>query len=107
MHNKKLTEKDLKSLRVFTSVAEVGGFTIAEKKLNMSKASISRHIREIEEKLGVQLCERGPSGFKLTESGLFVIEKAKTALKALDNIKTEVDERHGVGFIWHISYWCY
>lgn len=31
MHNKKLTEKDLKSLRVFTSVAEVGGFTIAEK----------------------------------------------------------------------------
>ncbi|MBO1928753.1 LysR family transcriptional regulator [Providencia rettgeri] len=46
-----------------------------QKKLNMSKASISRHIREIEEKLGVQLCERGPSGFKLTESGLFVIEK--------------------------------
>ncbi|MEX5923870.1 helix-turn-helix domain-containing protein [Providencia hangzhouensis] len=38
-----------KSLRVFTSVAEAGGFTIAEKKLNMSKASISRHIREIEE----------------------------------------------------------
>ncbi|WP_272677045.1 LysR family transcriptional regulator [Providencia huaxiensis] len=96
MHNKKLTEKDLKSLRVFTSVAEAGGFTIAEKKLNMSKASISRHIREIEEKLGVQLCERGPSGFKLTESGLFVIEKANTALKALDNIKTEVDERHGI-----------
>ncbi|WP_241748242.1 LysR family transcriptional regulator, partial [Providencia rettgeri] len=58
-HNKKLTEKDLKSLRVFTSVAEAGGFTIAEKKLNMSKASISRHIREIEEKLGVQLCESG------------------------------------------------
>ncbi len=58
MHNKKLTEKDLKSLRVFISVAEAGGFSIAEKKLSMSKASISRHIREIEDKLGVQLCER-------------------------------------------------
>lgn len=96
MHNKKLTEKDLKSLRVFISVAEAGGFSIAEKKLSMSKASISRHIREIEEKLGVQLCERGPSGFKLTESGLLVIKKANTALKALDNIKTEVDELQGI-----------
>ncbi|MBC8654404.1 LysR family transcriptional regulator [Providencia vermicola] len=96
MHNKKLTEKDLKSLRVFISVAEAGGFSIAEKKLSMSKASISRHIREIEDKLGVQLCERGPAGFKLTESGLLVIEKANMALTALDNIKTEVDELHGI-----------
>ncbi len=96
MSNKNLTEKDLKSLRVFTFVAEAGGFSIAEKKLNMSKASISRHIREIEEKLGVQLCERGPSGFKLTKSGTLVIEKANTALKALDNIKTEIDAFHSI-----------
>ncbi|MCW2256152.1 DNA-binding transcriptional LysR family regulator [Providencia alcalifaciens] len=96
MNNKTLTEKDLKSLRIFSSVALAGGFTLAEKNLNMSKATISRHIREIEEKLGVHLCERGPSGFKLTPSGILVIEKATSALKALDAIKTDVDALQGI-----------
>ena len=35
----------------------------------MSKASISRHINEVEARLGIKLCERGPGGFQLTEGG--------------------------------------
>jgi LysR family transcriptional regulator, transcriptional activator for bauABCD operon len=54
------TERDLRSLRIFCAVAQANGFAAAEKQLNMSKASISRHIREVEETLGARLCERGP-----------------------------------------------
>ncbi|KAG1274734.1 hypothetical protein G6F64_015054 [Rhizopus arrhizus] len=46
------TERDLRSLRIFCAVAQANGFAAAEKQLNMSKASISRHVREVEETLG-------------------------------------------------------
>lgn len=91
-----LTEKDLKSLRVFCAVAQAGGFSAAEQKLNMSKASVSRHIREIEEKLDVQLCERGPGGFRLTSAGHVAKEASLNALQALDDIKPEIDAVRGV-----------
>jgi len=96
MSNKFLTERNLKSLRIFCAAAEAGGFSAAEKTLSLSKASISRHIREIEEVLGVKLCERGPSGFKLTVSGIVALKNAQTALEAMSRIKMEVDNVRGI-----------
>ncbi|NMF90090.1 LysR family transcriptional regulator [Aromatoleum petrolei] len=90
------TERDLRSLRVFCAVAEAGGFAAAEDRLNMSKASISRHVREVEERLGVRLCERGPSGFKLSSAGMVALELASNALKSLERIRPEIDAVRGV-----------
>lgn len=89
-------ERDLRSLRIFCTVAQAGGFTAAEHRLNMSKASISRHIRAVEERLGVRLCERGPAGFKLTAAGIVALELASNALKYLERIRTEIDSVRGV-----------
>ncbi len=89
-------ERDLRSLRIFCAVAEAGGFAAAEHRLNMSKASISRHIREVEERLGVRLCERGPAGFKLSAAGLVALELASNALKSLERIRPEIDSVRGV-----------
>lgn len=91
-----LTERDLKSLRVFCAVAQAGGFSVAEQQLHMSKASISRHIREIEDKLGVQLCERGPAGFRLTVAGAVALDVSLNALRALDDIRPEIDAVRGI-----------
>ncbi|MGY6273526.1 LysR family transcriptional regulator [Achromobacter denitrificans] len=91
-----LTERDLKSLRVFCAVAQAGGFSVAEQLLNISKASISRHIREIEDKLGVQLCERGPAGFRLTVAGAAALDVSLNALRALDDIRPEIDAARGI-----------
>jgi DNA-binding transcriptional LysR family regulator len=89
-------ERDLRSLRVFCSAAEAGGFAAAENSLHMSKASISRHVQQVEGRLGVKLCERGPSGFKLTAEGLVALDLASTALRALERIRPEMDAAHGV-----------
>lgn len=89
-------EKDLRSLRVFCHVAEAGGFAAAEKQLLMSKASISRHIRQVEDHLGVVLCERGPSGFKLTPEGIVALSLALEALRSLERIRPGIDAAHGV-----------
>lgn len=89
-------ERDLRSLRIFCTVAEAGGFAAAEHRLHMSKASISRHIREVEERLGVRLCERGPAGFKLSAAGTVALELASNALKSLGRIRPEIDAVRGV-----------
>ncbi len=62
----------------------------------MTKASISRHVREVEERLGVTLCERGPGGFKLTPEGVVALNLASSALRALSRIRPEIDAVHGV-----------
>ncbi|MDX6805965.1 LysR family transcriptional regulator [Terrihabitans rhizophilus] len=89
-------ERDLRSLRVFCAVAEAGGFTAAEKKLAMSKPSISRHVRDVEKRLGVRLCERGPGGFSLTPEGVVALDLASAAFQALGRIRPEIDAVHGV-----------
>ncbi|AYB54338.1 LysR family transcriptional regulator [Ralstonia solanacearum] len=91
-----LTERHLRSLRIFCAVAQANGFAAAEKQLNMSKASISRHIREVEDHLGVRLCDRGPSGFELTEAGRVALDLARDALKSLERIGPEIDAVRGV-----------
>ncbi|MBV7485380.1 LysR family transcriptional regulator [Bordetella sp. BOR01] len=89
-------ERDLRALRVFCHVAQAGGFAAAEPRLLMSKASISRHVREVEARLGVRLCERGPGGFRLTPEGIVALNLATSALHALSRIRPEVDAVHGV-----------
>ncbi|HYS63395.1 MAG TPA: LysR family transcriptional regulator [Paraburkholderia sp.] len=89
-------ERDLRSLRVFCNAAQAGGFAAAEKRLLMSKASISRHVRQVELRLGVRLCERGPGGFRLTPEGTVALDLASNALRALERIRPEVDAAHGV-----------
>ncbi|GAB2889003.1 LysR family transcriptional regulator [Paraburkholderia jirisanensis] len=91
-----LNERDLRSLRVFCAAAQASGFAAAERVLAMSKASISRHINEVETRLGVKLCERGPGGFQLTESGTVALRVALQALESLERIKPEVDAVRGV-----------
>lgn len=89
-------ERDLRSLRVFCSVARARGFSAAEQRIHLSKASISRHIRELEEKLDVRLCERGPGGFELTPAGIVALESGTKALEALDRVVPEIDTVRGI-----------
>lgn len=89
-------ERDLRSLRVFCAVAQAGGFAAAEPVLLMSKASISRHVRDVEDRLGVRLCERGPSGFHLTPEGQVALRLASDALRSLERIRPEIEATYGV-----------
>lgn len=91
-----LSERDLRSLRIFCAVAQANGFAAAETQLNMSKASISRHIRDVEGALGARLCERGPSGFVLTHAGKVALDLARDALMSLERIRPEIDAVRGV-----------
>ena len=56
-------------IRSFNAVAELGSFTAAAKKLNVSQSAISEQIREAESRFKIKLFLRQANGISLTEYG--------------------------------------
>ncbi|MGI3168494.1 LysR substrate-binding domain-containing protein [Pseudooceanicola sp. C21-150M6] len=59
----------LNALRAFEAAARHGGFIGASEELNVTRGAISRHVRLLEEHLGVQLFVRLAQGVRLTTAG--------------------------------------
>jgi LysR family transcriptional regulator, transcriptional activator for bauABCD operon len=85
-----LSSVDLKLLRVFMTVARSGGFSLAQTELNVSQATISIHIKNLETRLGLTLCQRGRSGFALTEDGQRVYDASNALFNHLDDFQSMV-----------------
>jgi DNA-binding transcriptional LysR family regulator len=89
-----VTDNDLRLLRVFRAVVACGGFAAAELELNINRSTISRHIKDLETRLGVTLCRRGRGGFALTSEGEQVYASAHKMMAAMEEFQHEVDELH-------------
>ena len=89
-----VTDNDLRLLRVFRAVVACGGFAAAELELNINRSTISRHIKDLEIRLGVTLCRRGRAGFALTSEGEQVYASAQKMMGAMEDFQHEVDELH-------------
>ncbi len=87
-----IQQADLRLLRVFQTIAQSGGIAAAEMVLNVGRSTISRQLADLELRLGVKLCDRGPGGFALTEEGSRIFEAATNLLAAVDNFTVEVNE---------------
>lgn len=73
----------LSSIRAFESAARLGSFAKAAQELDTSSASVSYHVRRLEEQIGVALFRRYPHRVELTESGELVAREAINAFAAL------------------------
>jgi DNA-binding transcriptional LysR family regulator len=82
---------DIRLLRVFVVVSACGGIAASELELNIGKSTISRHISDLEARLGLRLCNRGPAGFSLTTEGIQVLEYSKELLAQIDEFRSRVD----------------
>ena len=90
-----LAGTDLRILRVFDAVVRHGGFAAAQAELNIGQPTISNHITTLEQRLGVSLCQRGRSGFQLTEKGEMVFAATQRLLRALEDFSEEVGALKG------------
>lgn len=90
-----VTDHDLRLLRVFRAVVDCGGFAAAELELNIGRSTISRHIKDLETRLGVTLCRRGRGGFALTAEGEEVHRSALRMLASVESFRREVSDLHG------------
>ncbi len=84
-----LSDGDIRLLRVFAKVVEAGGFSAAQIDLNISQSTISTHMTALEQRLGVRLCQRGRSGFSLTEKGQRIYQACLRLFSSLDEFRSE------------------
>jgi LysR family transcriptional regulator, hca operon transcriptional activator len=76
---------ELRHLRYFIAVAEMGSLTeAAERRLHTSQPSLSRQIRDLEYEVGVELLSRGARGVELTDAGKAFLDHARLALMQVD-----------------------
>lgn len=85
---------DLKLLRTFKTVVECGGFSASEVELNIGRSAISRLMSDLETRLDMHLCQRGRSGFQLTEHGKLVYNATQELLLDLEKFRTNINAIH-------------
>ncbi len=90
----RISDVDIRLLRVFHAVVACRGLSAAEAELNIGRSTISRHLSDLEMRIGVKLCERGPSGFSLTPEGARVHEASSGLFSAISNFQTQIDDVH-------------
>ncbi|MDX1370118.1 LysR family transcriptional regulator [Pseudomonas sp.] len=89
-----VSDFDIRLLKLFRSVVECGGFSAAESVLGIGRSAISQQMSDLEQRLGLRLCQRGRAGFALTEEGREVYRSTQQLLAALESFRTEVNGLH-------------
>jgi len=89
-----LSDMDLRLLHVFKAVVDCGGFSAAELELNIGISTISRHIKDLETRLGLVLCQRGRAGFCVTPQGRSVYDETRRLMSAVDGFRSSIDDIH-------------
>ncbi|MCW8889741.1 MAG: LysR family transcriptional regulator [Sedimenticola sp.] len=89
-----ISDIDIRHLRIFKAVVECGGFSAAEVQLNISRSAISISMSDLEQRLGLRLCQRGRAGFSLTPEGKEVHAAVLQLLSSLEGFRTQVNAIH-------------
>lgn len=83
---------DLSDLHAFISVAELGSFSEAADRLNLSQSALTRRIQKLEDTLGVTLLQRSTRRVELTTVGRSFLPKARDVLSGLDAALLSIGE---------------
>ena len=80
----------LTSITVFRQVVDSGSFVAAAERLDISTAMVSKHVMNVEQRLGVRLLNRNSRSLSLTEPGRLYVERCRTILDDLQATELEL-----------------
>lgn len=86
---------DLNALHDFVLVATHGGFAPASRARGVPKSSLSRRVRELEERLGVRLLDRTSRTFRLTDEGGELFQTAGPTLLGIEEVEQALQSKGG------------
>jgi len=74
----------LESMRVYAEIADLGSYTAAASRLGISRAMASKHVADLEARLGARLINRTTRRLGLTEAGLEYLARCRDILEAVE-----------------------
>lgn len=80
-------------MRVFAQVVDAGSFVAAADALGMSKPAVSRHVSELEQRLGVRVLHRTTRKLSLTPEGEVFLARCRDILASIDASEAEISTR--------------
>lgn len=81
---------NLKQMDYFVRVVEAGSISRAAELANVAQPALSRHIRLMEEELGVQLLRRNGRGIAVTEQGDRLLTECRGILRQVERVQDVV-----------------
>ncbi len=81
---------DWDDVRYFLAVGRGGSVRAAAERLGVNHATVLRRIAQMERRLGVQVFEKRPSGYRLTAAGEEVVEFAEQMEASSHQLETRV-----------------
>lgn len=82
----------LELIKAFREVATKGSFSRAATRLNVSKATVSKYVSELEGRFGVRLFHRSTRSVSLTDAGTLLLERSKPVLEMIEIAQTELKD---------------
>ena len=83
---------NLRQFQAFVTVARLGSFTRAAKRLNLSQPALTVQIRQLEEAMGVRLFDRSTRMVKPTPIGRELVPTLERVLREIDAVMVNTKE---------------
>lgn len=83
----------LNAVRAFEAAARLGSYVAASRALHVTQPAIGRHVKILEDWLGVRLLDRTPRGVTLTLQGAHYFKAAAEALQILADAGARLAQR--------------
>jgi len=85
-----------RQFEIFLAVARAKNFTRAAETLHLSQSTLSQHVRELEDELGVRLFDRLGRAVTMTEAGRLLEAHATRIATTLASARRTIDELKGL-----------
>lgn len=79
-----------RTMESFVRVVRAGSFTIAASQLGLSRALVSRHVSELEGRLGARLLNRSTRSLSLTEEGAAYLEFCERVFRDIESNESAI-----------------
>ncbi len=86
---------DLKQLRTFRAVAELGSLSKAADRLRSAQPALSRHIKLLEHELRIELFVRNGRGMLLTSAGRMLLDRTTGLVRQIEQVRDDLQSASG------------
>ena len=86
---------DLRQLRTFSCVAELGSLSKASDTLRIAQPALSRQIKLLEHELRAELFTRNGRGMVLTDAGRLLLARTAGIVRQIDQVRDEIQSAGG------------